>query len=106
VTQPVVSAGTGALNIVGGDYGEYTPGEINEFDKAIRHMPIVVVRLEAAGRHVLELVGPHFDMVTVDSEERSRARVYVFPNDNEGIHLELSEGVLIKAGLQMEGWGP
>lgn len=84
--------------------GEYDPGITAEIDQRIRHLPLVV-------RHMLEMAAmlknstgsQNFEIYSQTRPETQRPRAYVAPRNNEGIHEELSQAVLLKAALGMSG---
>lgn len=84
--------------------GAYDPGDMIEIDRAIRHMPVVVKHLEAKANEMLQLIEKRDDFrVIVSKGGKSRARAYVIPANNGGIHLELADAVLLKAAIAMQG---
>jgi hypothetical protein len=90
-----------SLSMAGDDYD---PGDLNEIDRAIRHMPMVVNRLKIKALEGIEMTGSdNFDAIVQDDPETQRARVYMAPINSAGIHEELSECLLLKAAFNMEG---
>jgi len=84
--------------------GEYNPGDLVEIDQAIRHMPMVVKHLEKKAREMLGLIEKSDDFrVIMSTGGKSRARAYVAPANNAGVHLEMADSVLLKAAAAMEG---
>lgn len=83
---------------------EYDAGITAEIDQRIRHLPIVVrTMLEKAATLKNSTGSPNFDIVSQTRPETARPRAYVAPKNREGIHEELSQAVLLKAALGMEG---
>lgn len=102
MTGPIYVAGQGDTLNVGSS--EYRPGDLNEIDKAIRHMPGVVAHMRVKALEMLELIGSdNFDYTLQNDPETQRPRAYVHPINNQGIHEELSQSVLLKAAIAMEG---
>lgn len=96
------TSGTGftASPVLGG----YDAGNLTEIDQAIRHMPAVVAHITAKANECLKLIEKSDDFhVIVSTGGKSRARAYVAPANNAGIHLELADSVLLKAAAAMEG---
>ena len=84
--------------------GAYDPGNLVEIDQAIRHMPAVVAHITAKANECLNSIEKSDDFrVIVSTGGKSRARAYVAPRNNAGIHLELADSVLLKAALGMQG---
>lgn len=84
--------------------GDYDPGITSEIDRRIRHMPGVILHmLEKAAQLKNSTGSPNFDIVTQARPDTQRPRSYVVPKNNEGIHEELSQAVLLKAALGMAG---
>lgn len=84
--------------------GEYDPGDLREIDKAIRHLPGVVAYARKKAEQMIEMTGSsNFEVIVSDNPENTRARAYGAPANNQGIHEELSEHVLLKAAINMEG---
>ena len=84
--------------------GGYDPGNLVEVDRAIRHMPAVVAHITAKANEMLELIEKRDDFrVIVSAGGEARARAYVAPRNNAGIHLEKADSVLLKAAAAMEG---
>jgi hypothetical protein len=84
--------------------GEYDPGNLVEIDRAIRHLPTVVAYLEKKANEMLGLVEKSEDFrVIVSTSGEQRARAYVAPANNGGIHLEAGDSVLLKAAVNMAG---
>lgn len=83
---------------------EYDPGITPEIDKAIRHMHGVVAHCASKAVEVQHATGSdHFVVITQNDPETQRPRVYVAPRDDQGIHEELADAVLLKAALGMTG---
>jgi hypothetical protein len=86
--------------------GEYNPGNADEIDRVIRNMPAVVQHITKKAHELLSDVGSsNFEVVLSYSPDggQQRARAYVCPSNNQGIHEELSQAVLLKAALGMAG---
>ena len=84
--------------------GDYDPGNLVEIDRAIRHAPWVLRRLKKSANDCLGLIEKSHDFHLIVSEGgESRARVYIAPANDAGIHLELADSVLLKAAVSMEG---
>jgi hypothetical protein len=84
--------------------GAYDPGDLVEIDRAIRHMPAVVDHITKKANEMRDLIEKSQDFrVIVSTGGESRARAYVAPANNGGIHLELADSVLLKSAAQMEG---
>jgi hypothetical protein len=86
------------------EFGEYDPGDLREIDKAIRHLPSVVAYCARKAEEGIGMTGSsNFEVIVSDAPENTRARAYMAPANNQGIHEELSEGLLLKAAINMEG---
>lgn len=97
---PMFYAGNGGLT-VGGDYD---PGISEHVDRAIRNMPAVVAYCEQKARELLAATGSeNFEVVVSKRAGQQRPRAYVVPKNDKGIHEELSQAVLLKAALGMQG---
>lgn len=99
-------AATGGAGFIAGVAlgGAYDPGDLVEIDRAIRHMPVVVDHITKKANEMRDLIEKSHDFrVIVSTGGESRARAYVAPANNGGIHLELADSVLLKAAAQMEG---
>jgi hypothetical protein len=84
--------------------GAYEPGNLVEIDRAIRHMPAIVDHITKKAHEMLGLIEKSQDFrVIVSTGGASRARAYVAPANNGGIHLELADSVMLKAAAAMEG---
>src|SRR6202035_5608029 len=84
--------------------GDYDPGDLTKIDQAIRHMPGVVDYITKKANEMLGLIEKSQDFrVIVSTGGESRARAYVAPANNAGIHLEAADSVLLKAAASMEG---
>jgi hypothetical protein len=84
--------------------GEYDPGDMVEIDQAIRHMPAVVDYITKKANETLDLIEKRDDFrVIVSTGGKSRARAYIAPANNAGIHLEAADSVLLKAAINMAG---
>lgn len=84
--------------------GEYDPGDLVEIDREIRHMPLVLERIQKKANEMVDSIekSEHFHVIMSTGGE-SRARAYVAPKDNAGIHLEMADSVLLKAAAGMQG---
>lgn len=85
--------------------GPYNPGNLKEIDRAIRHMPGVVAYVVKKAQEGITLTGAdsEFAVVLQNDPTTQRPRAYMAPNTSDGIHLELSQGVLLKAAVSMQG---
>lgn len=84
--------------------GDYDPGDLTEIDQAIRHMPAVVAYLTKKANECKDTIEHSDDFrVVVSTSGESRARAYVAPANNAGIHLEAADSVMLKAAAAMEG---
>jgi hypothetical protein len=84
--------------------GEYDPGITKEVDKKIRHLPVVVQHINLKAHELLKSVGTdNFEVVLSNKPSNQRPRAYVVPSNDDGIHEELSQAVLLKAALGMAG---
>lgn len=103
VTFRANSSGTGFVADVGLG-GDYNPGDIVAIDRKIRHMPVVVEHITKKAHEMLSLIEKSDDFrVIVSTGGESRARAYVAPANNGGIHLELADSVLLKSAASMTG---
>jgi hypothetical protein len=91
-----------------GDFLDMTPGsvftdkDLIAIDRAIRHLPIVQQTLENYAREILKQVGED-DFEIVVSHAKSRIRVYVVPKTSKGIRRELTDSVLLKSAMSLQG---
>lgn len=84
--------------------GDYDAGITDEIDKKIRHLHPVLMHMSAKAAELMHATGsPNFTLVSQSRPETQRPRVYVAPKNNQGIHEELSQAVLLKAALGMAG---
>lgn len=84
--------------------GSYNPGITADIDRRIRHMPIVILKmLEKAATLKSSTGSSNFEIVTQSRPETQRPRSYVVPKNQQGIHEELADAVLLKAALGMAG---
>lgn len=84
--------------------GEYDPGITEEIDRKIRNLPIVVTHCEARANDLKSATGSsNFEVIVSHDSNNSRPRAYVAPSNNQGIHEELSQAILLKAALGMDG---
>ena len=66
--------------------------------------PAVVAAITKKANEMLSLIEKSDDFrVIVSTGGESRARAYVAPRNNAGIHLELADSVLLKAAAAMSG---
>lgn len=91
-------SGSGGLEVG----GEYDPKITEELDEKIRNLPEIKKHCEEQAHKLRDHTGhpENFDVI-VSSRAKTRARVYVAPNGSEGIRLELSQAVLLKAALAL-----
>jgi hypothetical protein len=86
------------------EFGEYDPGDLVAIDTAIRHMPAVVAYCERKAEETIGQTGSgNFEVILSNNPSNTRARAYCAPANNEGIHEELSEHLLLKAAINMQG---
>jgi hypothetical protein len=84
--------------------GEYDPGNLIEIDREIRHMPLVVDHLRDKAKQMLDMIEKKEDFrIIMSTGGVSRARAYVAPANNGGVHLEMADSVLLKAAASMQG---
>lgn len=84
--------------------GDYDAGITEEIDKQIRHLRPVLMRIaEKAGELKRATGSDNFDVIIQADPNSERPRAYVVPKNNKGIHEELSQAVLLKAALGMNG---
>lgn len=82
----------------------YDPGITAEIDKRIRHMPGVILYMLTKAAMLKNATGSKNFIIVVQADPNTmRPRAYVVPSNDEGIHEELSEAVLLKAALGMSG---
>jgi hypothetical protein len=86
------------------DVDGYDPGDLQIIDKAIRHMPGVVAYMVKAAQECINLTGvpDEFTVILQNDPNTQRPRAYCAPNTSDGIHLELTEQVLLKSAISME----
>ena len=83
---------------------DYSPGELVKIDRAIRHMLAVETRERIYAERGVQMTGSdNFDVIVQNDPSTSRARAYMAPINSEGIHEELSQSLLLKAALALEG---
>jgi hypothetical protein len=83
---------------------EYDAGITPEIDKQIRHMRAVEMYCHGRAEMLRRATGSrNFQVVSQTDPSTQRPRFYVAPSNNQGIHEELSEAVLLKAALGMSG---
>jgi hypothetical protein len=77
----------------------------NEEYRELRHLPDVVAQLTSLAQQVVTETGDPdlFTVVVQNDPGTQRARALVHPLGHEGIKLELSESVLVKAIASMGG---
>lgn len=103
VVNVLFSAGTSGLAAHVG-IAAYDPGDLVAIDRKIRHSPAVVAAITKKANEMLSLIEKSDDFrVIVSTGGESRARAYVAPRNNAGIHLELADSVLLKAAAAMQG---
>lgn len=84
--------------------GDYDAGITEEIDKQIRHLrPVLLRMLDKAGELKRATGSDNFDVILQAQPDTQRPRAYVVPKNNKGIHEELSQAVLLKAALGMNG---
>jgi hypothetical protein len=84
--------------------GGYDPGDLQEIDKAIRHMPGVVAYMRQKAEECVDGTGSsNYEVVLQNDPETQRPRAYIAPANNQGIHEELSEHRALKSAIGMEG---
>jgi hypothetical protein len=82
----------------------YEPGDMEEIGRKLMHSPGVVEHITRKAEEMIEMTGsPNFKVVVQNDPGLERPRAYGAPANNEGIHEELSENVLLKAAMNMEG---
>jgi hypothetical protein len=82
----------------------YDPGDLQEIDKAIRHLPGVVAYMQKKAQECIDMTGSNnFEVVLQNEPETQRPRAYCAPKNNDGIHEELSESLLVKSAANMAG---
>lgn len=80
----------------------YNPGK--GIERRIRHMPVVVDHITKKAEELVERTGSdNFKVVVQNRKNTTRARAYGAPANNVGIHEELSEHVLLKAAISLQG---
>lgn len=100
---PMLVAGGGSSL---GVSGAYDPKITPEIDRKIRNMPGIAQHCyNKAIQLARETGSPNFEVILSYNAEggQSRPRAYVCPKNNEGIHEELSQAVLLKAAMAMAG---
>jgi hypothetical protein len=103
----IFEAGEGGRNLSSTSYEEYSIGDLIEIDRKIRHMPAVVEAITKFAYKLVEMTGSeNFTVILQDEEGTTRARAYAGPANNKGIHEQLSEHLLEKASINMEGMPP
>jgi hypothetical protein len=86
------------------DEVQYDPGEgLNEYCRMLRHHPLVVAHMVVKAQEALAMCSDNYDYFVQNRDDTTRARVWMHPINNEGIHEELSESLLIKAAINMQG---
>ena len=82
----------------------YNPGDLQEIDKAIRHLPFVVSHMVHKAHQLISETGStNYEVVLQNEPTTQRPRAYVAPANDQGIHQELSEHLALKAAINMEG---
>jgi nitrogen-specific signal transduction histidine kinase len=96
------SANGNTLKVLAGQ--DYDPGITPEIDKAIRHMPDVILKmLEKAATLKNSTGSSNFEIITQARPDTQRPRAYVVPKNHDGIREELADAVLLKAAMGMSG---
>lgn len=84
--------------------GEYDAGITDEIDRQIRHIPDVIMHMLRKAAQLKSGTGSsNFEIIIQAQDTTQRPRAYVVPKNNTGIHEELSQAVLLKSALSMEG---
>lgn len=97
-------AGSGGRTLSVSMTDAYDPGITAEIDRQIRHLQIVYMHcLFQAGELMRATGSKNFETISAFNPKGQRPRVYVTPSNNEGIHEELSDSVLLKAALGRAG---
>jgi hypothetical protein len=81
--------------------GDYDPEISGPLNAAIRNMEMVRRYVDAKAQQCRQLAGENFKVVKAGGPQRYRA--YVAPANNEGVRDELSQSMLLKAALAMQG---
>ena len=71
--------------------------------RLVRHDRGVEDRLVAKANELHALVGDNFETGLQNRPGTTRARAWVRPANDEGVHDELADGVLLKAAAAMRG---
>jgi hypothetical protein len=83
---------------------EYDAGITPEIDKQIRHMTAVEMYCHGRAEMLRQSVpSSNFRVIAQTDPQTQRPRFYVAPSNNQGIHEELADAVLLKAALGMTG---
>jgi hypothetical protein len=99
-----ISRGGGRLAGVSAGDDAYNPGDLDEIDRRIRHLPGVVAYMKQKAEQCIAMTGSdNFEVVVQNDSDTRRPRAYCAPANNKGIHEELSEAVLLKAASNMAG---
>ena len=98
--MPLYSAGENGLQM---SMEAYDPKIGEEVDRQIRHMPFVVDYLMKKAQECQAMTSDHFHVVLSNNPDNQRARAYVAPADDAGIHQELADSMLLKAAMNMDG---
>jgi hypothetical protein len=86
------------------DMDEYDPGDMNEIIHKLVHSDGVVGHITAKAQEMVEMTGSdNFKVVVQNDPDTERPRAYGAPANNQGIHEELSDHVLLKAAQNMDG---
>ena len=99
--MPLYSSGPGGSLSMSLD--DYDPKIGEEVDRQIRHMPFIVDHLMAKAQECLDMTSDNFHIVLSNNPESQRARAYVAPANDAGIHQELGDSMLLKAAMNMDG---
>ena len=98
--MPTYSAGPNGLTV---SMDAYDPKIGETENRKIRHMQLVVDHLVKKAQECLDMTSDHFHIVLSNNPENTRARAYVAPADDAGIHQELADSMLLKAAMNMDG---
>lgn len=85
------------------DIFRYDPGDEQDIGRRVMHHAYVVNHLKEKAAELVGMAGSdNFSVVVQNNPELERPRAYARPNA-KGIHEELSDHVLLKAAVSMEG---
>lgn len=94
-------AGDNGLELRGDAFSDYDIGDQKKIDATIRHLPAVVEAARKYAERAAQMAGGNFGVTVQNESGTTRPRAYAHPINNEGIHEELSQAVLLKAGLSL-----